>query len=111
MKMTESTKAKIMATKTAIKKARKTQLITVDQDWQIRRNDELNWDILYKGKFKGYYGDVFSDLQALPCKILSEEAKNSLASITASQEAIAERIERAILRVRELAKEQPGVVG
>lgn len=71
------------------------QKVVVDENWQVQRADELNWEVRYKGKFRGFYGTIASALDALPDKMLSEEAKGTLKDVKSMQEAIHERIEEA----------------
>ena len=58
------------------------QVITVDENWQILRADQWNWEIRQKVSekwvFKGYYGKLNSALMALPAHMLGEQAKDSL---------------------------------
>jgi hypothetical protein len=72
------------------------QTVRIDENWKIIRVDELNWEIQFKGKFKGYYPTISSALKALPAKMLSETARNSLADVLRSQDAIVELIQRAL---------------
>ena len=58
------------------------QVISVDENWQIRRADQWNWEIRQKVSekwvFKGYYGKLNSALMALPAHMIGEQAKDSL---------------------------------
>ena len=84
-----------METKRQKKAAHADQKITVDENWVIQRVDPLNWEIRYKGKFNGFYGTISSALNALPAKMLSEEAKGTLKDVQTQQKGISERIEMA----------------
>jgi hypothetical protein len=78
------------------KRARRAaQVIIIDDDWEVRRADRLNWQIRYKGKQYGFYGTLPSAFQALPSKMLSEEASGTLADIKRSLRGIVERVESA----------------
>ena len=109
--MKNTHKAKIIASKLAKKAEREAQRIVVDDHWRIVRADEFNWVIEQqvtteagtKWKNMGYYAEMAHALRALPHKILSAEAKNSLAEVWGSLRGISERVERAIVRMRELA--------
>lgn len=72
------------------------QTIEIDADWRIVRADELNWEVQYKGKFDGYYGNLISAMKALPLKMLNSGAKNSVADVIERQKAIEQRIETAL---------------
>jgi hypothetical protein len=93
--------AKIKAAKDAAKARRLSQTIAVDENWRIVRADALNWEIQYKGESKGYYGQLENALKALPAKLLHETAKNSLAEIQRSLEAIREAVVKAIQTAHE----------
>lgn len=54
------------------------QTIQVDDDWRIIRADEMNWEVQYKGQFKGYFGRLVNALQDIPHKMLSKQAKGSI---------------------------------
>lgn len=87
---------------------RREQTILIDSEWRLVRIDEFNWQIQYGGKneqgFKarGFYSSLLTALSALPAKMLSEEAKNSLATVLDAQKGILERIEKAV-RLAELS--------
>lgn len=84
------------------------QVIKIDDNWIVRRIDELNWGIerIIKGKpvFQGYYGTIIAAFKALPAKILSDEAKTSLACVMECQKAINDRIESALWDAKKLTK-------
>src|ERR1043166_4553138 len=84
------------AAKVANRQRFKAQTITIDDNWQVVRSDELNWEIQFKGRFWGYYGSFLDALKSLPATLLSSEAKNSLADIQQRQKAICERITKAL---------------
>ena len=84
-----------METKRQKKQAHSEQKVTIDENWTIQRVDPLNWEIRYKDKFSGFYGTIASALDALPAKMLSEEAKGTLKDLQTQQKAISERIEEA----------------
>ena len=86
---------KAMETKRQNKEAHAEQKVTIDENWTIQRVDPLNWEIRYKDKFNGFYGTIVSALNALPAKMLSEEAKGTLKDVQTQQKAILERIEMA----------------
>jgi hypothetical protein len=72
------------------------QTIKVDSEWEIRREDELNWGIWHKGKTKNwYYPSIPAALTALPLKMLNEEAKGTLKTVLSIQKGIVDRIENA----------------
>jgi len=72
------------------------QTIKIDDDWTVRRADELNWVIEHKGQFDGYYGFIVDAFRSLPRKMLNEEVKNSLQDIVGHQNDIEERIMEAV---------------
>lgn len=86
----------ISATKAANKAKLKSQTVTIDQDWKIRRVDPLNWEIQYKGEGKGYFPTVSGAIKALPSKMLNEQAKGDLADVLRSVDSIREMIDKAI---------------
>lgn len=88
--------AKIAQTKLANAAAIASQTITIDTHWKIQRVDERNWEVQYKGKFRGFYGDLASALRNLPAKMLSEEASGTLADVLRCHKAIVERLETAL---------------
>lgn len=83
------------------------QVVKVDEHWTVRRADELNWMVEYKGKFHGFYGTILSAFKALPAKMVSEEAKTSLANVMECQKAINERIERSLWDAKSIVKQVP----
>lgn len=87
---------KIAASRAATKERMRSQTITVDENWRILRSDPLNWEIQYKGNFKGYFGTVSAALAAIPAKMLNEEARGSLSDVLRSTEAIYAVIDKAI---------------
>ena len=94
--MTQQTTHKILATKRKKRARFDAQTIKIDGDWTVRRADELNWELLYQGKFKGYFPHLCNALDALSAKMLDEAAKNSLAEIRRSVRAIQEAIETSL---------------
>jgi hypothetical protein len=86
------------------------QVITIEgQDtngkpitWTVKRDDEMNWTVLKDGKFDGFFSSILSAFNALPGKMLNEEAKTSLALIQEAQTAIMRRIAVAFLDLRKL---------
>ena len=87
---------KTLATKRKKRARFDAQTIKIDQDWTVRRADELNWELLYQGQFKGYYARLCNALDALPAKMLDEVAKNSLADVYQSVRAIQETLSKAL---------------
>jgi hypothetical protein len=87
---------KIAATKAVKAEQFKSQTIRIDDNWRIIRADALNWEIQYKGRFCGYFGDLFNAFKALPGKMLKESAKGTLADVLERQRGILARIERAL---------------
>jgi hypothetical protein len=87
---------KITATKAAKAEQFKIQTVRIDDNWRIIRADSLNWEIQYKGKFYGYFGDIHNAFKALPSKMLKESAQGTLAEVLECQRAIVARIERAL---------------
>ena len=94
MTMTPETRAKAIETKRRLAESWSQQTITIDQDWKIIRADELNWEIYYKEKPQGFYSTIVAALKVLPAKMLSEVAKNDLATVISQQKAIVELIEQ-----------------
>jgi hypothetical protein len=87
---------KIAATKAAKAEQFKSQTVRIDDNWRIIRADSLNWEIQYKGRFHGYFGDLCNAFKALPGKMLKESAKATLADVLECQRGILARIERAL---------------
>ena len=92
--------AKIKATKAAKKTRLSAQTIAVDKDWRIERVDDCNWRILYKDEFRGYFYRLVDALDALPHRMLSEQAKTSLGHIHGCLKAIQESIQTAVTCAR-----------
>lgn len=95
-KMNAEHKAKLAAGRARANAAFAEQVIVIDSDWTIRRSDELNWEIQYKGRFNGFYSSIIGAFKALPAKMLNDEVKTSLACVIESQKAINEKIESAL---------------
>src|SRR5687767_3461537 len=72
------------------------QTIVIDDEWQIVRADDLNWEVQHKKRFFGYYPDVVSAFKALPAKMLSSTAKNSVADVVERQAGLIATIEKAL---------------
>ena len=87
---------KIKAAKAAKASSFASQTITIDHHWKILRSDERNWELQFNRNFKGFYGDLYSALSALPAKMLSEAAKNDLADVLRCHRAILVSIKEAI---------------
>ena len=68
---TKARSAKAKATRDAKAEARSKQTVTIG-DWRICRFDEMNWKVLHKGKFHGYFGRMEAALLSLPEKMLTE---------------------------------------
>lgn len=94
--MTPETRAKSLQTKREQAAQWAAQTVRIDNSWRIVRSDELNWEVQYKTKFKGFYGTLPAALRSLPDKMIGEEAGNSLATVQRSQKAILDRIENAL---------------
>src|ERR1035437_6248277 len=77
-------KAKLAAGRTASNARFASQVISIDENWQIRRADQWNWEIRQKvngnWRFVGFYGRLPAALMALPAHALGVEAKDSLAA-------------------------------
>ena len=87
---------KIKETRDAQNAAFESQTITIDNHWRIIRSDNLNWEVQFKGQFWGYYGTVAKAFQALPGKMLSEEARGTVADVRGTLNDIIYRIEKAM---------------
>lgn len=101
--MKPETKQKMAAAKAAKRSQFAEQTIVIDDQWQIIRSDELNWELQFQGKFKGYYGSIAGALKALPVKSLGEQVNNSLADLQRTLIAICENIDKALLREKLLS--------
>lgn len=99
MSTTERT-AKTRATKEAKRSAFAAQTIEIDNDWRVIRADELNWELQYQGKFKGFYNNLGEAFRSIPAKMLTAAAKNSLADVQRSLQAIHVTIENALSRAQ-----------
>ena len=75
------------------------QTITIDKDWRIIRPDELNWELQYKYKTKGYYSTIVNALSALPAKMLNEAARGTLDELLKIHREIIRKIENAVSNV------------
>lgn len=95
-KWSDERKAAKIAADAADKARWESQTIRIDENWKIIRADELNWQIVYKGKERGYYGKLSHAFLALVDKMLGEEAKGSLATCTDIIRAIQVKIEEAL---------------
>jgi hypothetical protein len=96
--MTEQHKAKMVAGRQAQLAAWAGQTIEVDENWKVVRSDELNWEIQYKGRFYGYYSNIPQCFNALASKMLDEVAKGKLNEVVNAQNAICEKISKALER-------------
>ena len=94
--ITPETMRKIKETRDAQKAAFESQTITIDENWRIIRSDIMNWEVQFNGEFWGYFGSVASAFQALPAKMLSEEARGTVANVQRTLNGIVERIEKAM---------------
>ena len=72
------------------------QVIIIDDKWRIARFDEKNWVVEFKGDFFGYFGSILTAFQSLPAKMLSAEARDSIAEVHRAQQEINERILKAL---------------
>lgn len=95
--------AKALETKKAKTAQFASQTIKVDDNWKIVRADELNWEVQFKGKFKGYFGRLIDAFRALPAKMLGEEAQGTVADLTGLQKAINEHVENALIDAAKIA--------
>jgi|ERR1035437_1712980 hypothetical protein len=93
-------KAKMMAGRSATKTQFAEQVISVDENWQIRRADAYNWEIRHKIKgkweFVGFYGKLDAAFMALPAHLLGSEASGALQQVLESQKAIRLRITQSL---------------
>jgi hypothetical protein len=87
---------KALDTKKAKKEQFAAQTIRVDDDWQIVRADEINWEVQFKGKFRGFFGSLPNAFDSLPAKMLGEQAQGDVAAVLGSQKAIQETIRKAL---------------
>ena len=98
--MNAATKAKIQASRQSRAAEFAAQIIKVDENWIVQRADEFNLEIVHRRsgrwQFYGYFGTLISAFNALPAKMLGEEAKISLNQVIESQKAINERIAMAL---------------
>lgn len=99
--MTKSDKIKATFKANSIKYG--SQTISIDSNWQILRVDAKNWEIQFNSKFQGFYGSLPSALQALPSKMLSEQASGTLADVLRTHNAILDRIHMAFSGVAVVA--------
>lgn len=93
--MNQERSAKAIQTKLSKSESYAAQTVTVDKHWRIQRVDERNWELQFKGDFKGFFGDLPSALKSLPSKMLSEEASGTLADVLRCHRAILVKIEEA----------------
>lgn len=90
---------KIMATKREKSAAFAQQIIPIDAEWEIRRADEMNWEVRYKGKFNGYFGRLVDAFHALPHKMLHQGVQNSVGEVIERQKAIQASVASALQKV------------
>ena len=84
------------ATKQRLRECWNAQTIVIDKNWRVRRADQMNWEIQYRGEFHGYYGSLASAFQALAPKMLGEEAKGPLEALIELHKDINRRIGMAL---------------
>lgn len=72
------------------------QVIVVNEDWRIVRADAYNWEVRYKGQFKGYYGRLMAAFQALPAKMLDATVRGTLEQILEQHAAVQRDIDTAL---------------
>lgn len=94
--MTRTDSLKAHQARAVRKSALKTQVVTVDPHWRIVRFDEFNWQIQYKGEFKGYYSHLLDALKALPTKMLDTQAQGTLEQVLELNRTLQARIETAL---------------
>ena len=102
--MTDETRAKIAATNAAQQALFDSQVIKIDSDWTIRRADELNWEVQYRGRFHGFYSHLATAFRALLGKMTDLEAQSSLNDAIECTKRHAETIERALFDAKKLVK-------
>ena len=99
-------KAKLLAGRAdreaAIRAKCESQTVVIDENWSIVRVDERNWQIHNKRAEKdgfeneNFFGTLLAALKGLPSKMLTDEAKTSLASVMEIQKAIHLRIAQSL---------------
>ena len=88
--------AKARITKELNVKNWESQVVKIDEHWEIRRWDDLNWDIYKDGKDqKSYHRNLLSALTALPAKMLDSVARGSLNDVLRSHRGIMDKLENA----------------
>jgi hypothetical protein len=93
--ITKELRDKMEATRRANLDKWASQTIKIDNDWQILRDDELNWRIEYQGRFYGFYSNIPQCFKALTAKMLTEEARLDAKTVIDAQKAICEKIDKA----------------
>ena len=97
---TAESKQKAIATRAAKNELHASQTVVIDKDWRIERIDDMNWQVLHKDKFNGYYGRLTHALKALPDKMLATEARGSLTQIVATLQSIEARIDQCVSKLK-----------
>ena len=104
-------KAKLAAGRTASNARFASQVILIDENWQIRRADQWNWETRQKvngtWRFVGFYGRLPAALMALPAHALGVEAQNSLAACIDVLNAIKYSIQAALPGAKKAEENTP----
>ncbi len=95
-KTTESRADKMKATIAAQREKREGQTIVIDKDWRIVRADELKWEVQFKEKFDGYYGNLKNAFNGLLKKMISDSARKDVAEVLKRISEIEKKIEAAL---------------
>jgi hypothetical protein len=104
-------KAKLAAGRTANNARFASQVISIDENWQIRRADQWNWEIRQKvngnWRFIGFYGKLNAALMALPAHMLGQDAQNSLAACIDCLNSIKYSIQSALPQAKRIEETKP----
>lgn len=92
---------KRMAARKAKSDTYKSQVILIEGGWKISRLDERNWQIKHKSiQAENFYASIVDAFNALPVKMLSNEANNSLEEVLGTVKDIRRRIIEALKPVQ-----------
>jgi hypothetical protein len=89
--------ARQQATLAKRKETRSSQTMVIDDDIEIRRVDDMNWGVFYKGEFEGYYGTRISALKAILPIVTDKMMTKNIEELVRIAKCICDRIDRCLL--------------
>lgn len=93
--MTPETRKKAKESREAQTKFFASQIIKLNDNWKIIRDDEWNWAIIRKGheKYPWFYGKLSDALLSLPHKILDEKQIKDIKDVNRALDEIKQSID------------------